>query len=118
MAAKTEIVDARGGENVLTDGTKLRNLLRGRIKSYQEQYDQLLNRMNNELPTKEAAVTLMIALEVNDSTVNAQVLFFQACIAKAAWLDKEIRQLTTIGQALQDGVAYMITIQDAARYGL
>lgn len=116
--AKESIIDARGGDSVIIAGDKLRMIIRARIKAYQEEHEALLKRMNNELPDKETAITLMVALAVNDTTVKAQVLFFKACIDRAAFLDREIRALNTLGQTYADSQIYMVTVADCARYGL
>ncbi len=115
---KQEVIDARGGNHVLVDGKVLRDLIRNRIDTYRDQYNALIVRMNNELPSKEDAVTLMIALHVNDHSINERALFFRGFVDKAAWLDKEIRELNTLGQTFTAGVLYQLSVTDAARFGV
>ena len=115
---KQEVIDARGGDHVLVQGKILRNLIRGRIGTYRDQYKALMERMNNELPDKAAAIPLMIALYIQDNSVNEQALFFRACIERAVWLDKEIRELNTLGATFTDDVVYRITVDDASRFGV
>lgn len=114
---KTEIIDARGGDYVLADGRRLRMLLKEKIHGLEESYKNLLLRMNNELQTKEEAVTLMVALNSNIS-LNEKALFFKACVERAAFLEREIKELNTLGQSFMEGAVYKITIQDAVRFGV
>lgn len=114
---ETPIVDARGGDHVIAEGSVLRNLIRNTVGKYQDQHKAILDRMDNELPDKKSAVTLMVSLQTKDS-LNAQALFFQACIEKAAWLDEEIRSLTTLAQTFVESSLYRVTVADARRMGL
>lgn len=118
MSNKIEIVDARNGDHFVVDGTKLRNLLIDKIGLYQAQYKQLLNRMLLELPDKESAIPLMVALHVGDHSINERALMFSAFLDRATWLDGEIRALTTVLASYRDGVTYRIDITQAARYGV
>jgi hypothetical protein len=113
-----EIVDARGGDHVIAQGKVLKKVILERIAKYRDAYNAILTRMNNELPSKEAAIPLMVALTVEDTAVNEQTLFFKACIERARWLDAEIRALNTLGQTFVDEVTYRITVKDAARFGV
>lgn len=111
------IQDARGGDHVLAEGAVLKKLIRGTVGKYQDQHKAILDRMDNEMPDKKSAVALMVSLRTKDA-LTAQALFFQACIEKAAWLDEEIRSLTTLGQTFVDSAMYRITVADARRMGL
>ncbi len=113
-----EIHDARNGDHVITTGENLRQFIAARVKVLQEQYEQLLARMNNELPNKEDAVSLMVALQVADHTVNDRALMFKAFIERAAWLDKEIRALTTLGISYSKGETYRLNVEDLKRFGV
>jgi hypothetical protein len=116
--SKQEVIDARGGDHVLAEGKTLRSVIRNKIGVYRDQYNALMARMNNELPSKEDAIPLMIALHVNDASVNERVLFFRACVERAAWLDKEIRELNTLAQTFSEGGVYRLNVSDAARFGV
>ncbi len=115
---KQEVLDARGGDHVVAEGNKLRALIVNRIGVYRDQYNALLTRMMNELPSKEDAIPLMVALHVNDASINERVLMFRGFLERAAWLDREIRSLNTLGQTFSDKALYRITVEDAARFGL
>lgn len=118
MSNKIEIIDARGGDHVIATGKVLRGMIMNRIGTYRDQYNSLMERMNNELPSKEAAIPLMIALHVGDGSVNERALMFRAFLDRAAWLDKEIRELNTLGQTFSAEATYRITVADAARFGV
>ena len=115
---KPEIIDARGGDHVIVEGKILRNMIKNRIGTYSDQYTALLSRMNNELPSKEDAIPLMVALFVGDPSVNERALMFRAFLDRATFLDKEIRELNTIGQTFDPTQTYRITVADAARFGV
>jgi predicted ester cyclase len=114
---KVEIIDARGGDYVTAQGKVLRMLIKERIHGLETSYKQLVERMNNEIPDKADAVTLMIALADNVA-LNERALFFKACVERAAYFDREIRELNTLGQTFREDAVYMLTVQDAIRYGL
>lgn len=114
---KTEVIDARGGDYVLADGRRLRNLLRERIHGLEESYKALIVRINNEIQSKEEAVTLLVALS-SSLPLNEKALFFKACVERAAWIEKEIRELNTLGQSFMEAAVYKITLQDAVRFGV
>lgn len=116
--AKNEVIDARGGDHVLAEGKTLRLVIKNRLSTYSDQYAALMTRMNNELPSKEDAIPLMIALFVGDPSVNERALMFKAFLDRAAWLDKEIRELNTLGQTFDPTQVYRITVADAARFGV
>jgi len=111
------ILDARGGDHVEAEGQALRDIIRNRVGLYQDQYKALLDRMDLEMPDKKTAVALMVSL-AGDASLTANALFFKACIEKAAWLEKEIRALTTLGQSFSPTRVYRITLADAQRMGL
>jgi len=114
---KQEIIDARGGDYITAQGDVLRKLIKERIHGLETSYKQLIERMNNEIPDKADAVTLMIALSDNVS-LNERALFFKACVERAAYFDREIRELNTLGQTFRSDAIYRITLSDAVRYGL
>lgn len=116
--SKVEIIDARGGDHVLVQGAVIQNVIRNRIGILQDKYKALMARMTNELSSKEAAIPLMIAMALDDNSLNENARFFKSCVEQGAWLDKEIRELTTIGQTFMKDGSYRITIADAARYGV
>ena len=118
MSNKIEVIDARGNDHVVASGEKLQKLLRAKVVEYRQQYEGLMTRMNNELPSKEAAIPLMIALHLSDASVNERTLMFRALIERACWLDKEIRQLTTLGSTFAATSVYKITVADAERFGV
>lgn len=113
---KVEIIDARGGDYMVVDGEKLLLLIRGKINGIHASYKSLLDRMNNELPSKEDAVTLMVAL-VSPVALNERALFFKACAERCAYFEKELRELNTLGASFAKGSQYRITLEDAVRYG-
>jgi len=114
---KVETIDARGGDYVIAEGKALRDLIRGKINGIQASYRALLERMNNELSSKEEAVTLMVAM--GDSVaLNERAMFFKACVDRCAFLEKELRELNTLGSSFQPGCNYRITITDASRFGI
>lgn len=114
---KVEIIDARGGDYITAQGKALRSLIKERIHGLETSYKLLVDRMNNEIPTKQDAVTLMIALSDNVA-LNERALFFKACVERAAYFDREIRELNTLGASFRDDAVYQITLKDAIRYGL
>ncbi len=116
--SKVEIIDARGGDHVISTGKILRTMIMNRIGTYRDQYNALMTRMNNELPSKEDAIPLMVALHVSDPSINERALMFRAFLERAAWLDKEIRELNTLGQTFSADQTYRISVADAARYGV
>lgn len=116
--SKVEIIDARGGDHVVAEGKKLRAVILNRIGTYRDQYSALMARMNYELPSKEDAIPLMIALHVNDPSINERALMFRGFLERAAWLDKEIRELNTLGQTFSESGVYRISVTDAARFGV
>lgn len=114
---KEEVIDARGGDHVVAQGSTIRSLIRNTVGKYQDQYKAILDRMDHEMPDKKTAVALMVSLQSGrDLTANA--LFFKGCIEKAAWLDAEISALNTLGQTFEAGRVYRITLADAQRMGL
>lgn len=114
---KMEVIDARAGDHILADGKRLRVIIKEKIHGLEEAYKTLLLRMNNELQSKEEAVTLMVALQAS-SALNEKALFFKACVDRAAYLEREIKELNTIGQSFMEGAVYKITLQDAVRFGV
>lgn len=117
--SKVEVIDARGGDHVIAEGKKLRLVIQNRIGTYRDQYSALMQRMLNELPSKEDAIPLMIALHLgNDGSVNERALMFRAFLERATWLDKEIRELNTIGATFTEAGVYRINVSDAARFGV
>ena len=101
----------------MADGRRLRLLIKEKIHGLEESYKSLLSRMNNELQTKEEAVTLMVALN-SDVALNEKALFFKACVERAAYIEQEIKQLNTLGQSFMESAVYKITLQDAVRFGV
>ncbi|NBU69939.1 MAG: hypothetical protein EBS53_00590 [Bacteroidetes bacterium] len=114
---KVELIDARGGDYITAQGQVLRKLIKQRIQDLETAYRRLVDRMNNEIPDKSDAVTLMIALSDNVA-LNERALFFKACVERAAYFDREIRELNTLGQSFREDAVYQITLKDAIRYGL
>lgn len=114
---KTEVIDARTGDHILADGKRLRLIIKEKIHGLEDAYKALLLRMNNELQTKEEAVTLMVALHTS-AALNEKALFFRACVERAAYLETEIKELNTIGQSFMESAVYKITLQDAMRFGV
>lgn len=116
--SKLEVIDARNNDHMLADGAKLKALIVNRIGTYQDQYQAILKRMLTELPSREEAVSLMVALQVNDNSLNERALMFKAFIDRAVWLDNEIRALTVWGSTFSSGQVYRITVDQAARLGV
>lgn len=115
---KKEIVDARNGDYVIVTGEIIRKLLKDRISGLQSDLTRLLGRLNNEIPDKADAVGLMVSLAGDPRLLNERALFFKASLERAAFLEKEIRELLALGHTFSPGVTYRITVDDAVRYGL
>lgn len=112
-----EIIDARGGDYVTAQGDALRTLIKNRIAALQDDYRRLLDRIDYEIADKKDAVGLLIAL-AGGGDINERAMFFKACLDKAARIEKEIRELNTLGASFRKDAIYRITIKDAERFGL
>jgi hypothetical protein len=119
MTKKLEIVDARGEDYVVFPGKLLRNLMRNKIGILNDELTRLMSRMNNEIPTKEAAVALMVTVAGDMKGANEAALFMKASIERALYLEGEIKALNVLAQCFYDDeTPYHITVAQAQRYGL
>lgn len=116
--SKIEAIDARHGDHVRAPGNVLKQLIRQRIVSLRDAHVALVKRMNLEMPDKETAITLMVTMAGEPSAMNERALFFQACVDRCAFLEKEMAYLNTVGQTFDDHAIYMVTVEDAQRFGL
>jgi len=115
---KPTVVDTRDNDYIVFKGEYIRGAIRNKLNGLQTAYDALLIRMNNELPSKEEGILLMVALKDNVA-LNERAMFFAACIERASYLQREIRELSTIGNTFSDAtVVYKLTLDQTVRYGL
>lgn len=113
-----EVFDARNREHITAEGSVLRGLLKSRIGALLDAKKALMVRMNNEVSSKEEAVTLIVALHGEASDLNERALFLRACAERAAYLESEISTLNILGTTFQPGREYRISLEDAIRFGL
>lgn len=99
-------------------GNVLQGLLKNRISALLQAKKALMARMNNEIVDKDEAVALIVLLRTDAADLNERALFIKACAERAAFLEKEIEELNTLGQTFKQDREYRISIEDAVRFGL
>ncbi|NJL54168.1 hypothetical protein HC928_02630 [bacterium] len=116
---KIDPIDARDGRHVVVLGRVLRKFIRERMSQLERDYQAILSRLNNEIPDKEDAVSLMVLLvAADDRGLNERAMFARACAQRAAFIMTELSELATLGNTYEENESYVITTQDAIRYGI
>ena len=112
-----DVIDARGGDYISTTGAILTNLIRNKLNMLESTLATLMKRMENEMTTKEEAISLMIAI-ADELPLNEKALFLKACVDRCSFLQKEHRELRVLGQSFDPKCVYKINVADAVRFGL
>lgn len=109
-----EIVDTRG-DYVVIDGKRFKLNLKQKLSNLTAAYEAVVKRMKLEMPSIDAALALLVTLEINDN-LNENALFFKSCIQRAAFLEKEIAAVNLIAATLVDEKMYLLSAADVKRF--